>query len=336
MREERKDQHIEYALKSEYQADSLLDDVYLEPQSFPELALDQVDLTSQLLGKTLQAPLMINAMTGGTQKTGEINRALGRMAKRFGLALQVGSQQVALDHPDLAASFAMAREELGEDLPLVGNLSVGASLADCQTAMAMIGADGIGLHVNASQELVMAEGDRDFRGWKDNLMALSQALPGRVIVKQIGFGMSREDCDFLAQVPVTYVDLSGAGGSNFIEIEDLRSGQPDYEEFYAWGVPTAQSLLNAKRLAPDQKIIASGGIKQASDLIRAMALGADYGALSGELLRYLMIGGEDYACLYLENFLDHFRMGMALLGCKRPADLKRLPYKLTGKLKELQ
>lgn len=335
MREERKDQHIEYALKTEYKADSLLDQVYVEPSSFPEMSWEEVDLSMDFMGKRVKAPLMINAMTGGTELTREVNAALARLAKKFGLPMQVGSQQVALDNPAVSDSFAVVREILGDDYPILSNLSANASLKDCEEAMAMIGASGIGIHVNPSQELAMPEGDRDFRGWKEGVKALAEGLPNQVIVKQIGFGMSKEDCKFLQDLPLAYIDVSGAGGSNFMEIEDLRNLQKDFTEFYDWGVPTAQSIINAKTYAPGQKVIASGGIRTATDLIHAIILGADFGAISGELLRFLLVGSEDYAACYLDQFLEKMKLGMVLLACRNLEDLQKLPYRLVGRLREL-
>lgn len=335
LRKARKDQHIENYLQTEYAGDSLLGDVYLEPCSFPELDMDAIDTGMTLFGKNLSIPFMINAMTGGTDLTRSINESLGRMARQMGLPIQVGSMRIALEDPSTVDSFRIVREVMGPDGVVLANLGADARVEEVGKVMDMIDADGIGIHLNAHQEAVMEEGERDFRGWKKHVSEIAHAFPGRVIVKQVGLGMDREALAFLEDLPLAYVDISGLGGTNFFEIEDLRRLGEDFTEFYTWGVPTAKAILNAKASAPSQKIIASGGIQTASDLIRAMVLGADMGAASGEILRYLLNGDESYAASYLGAFVDHFKVAMAFMGCRSPEDLHQVPYQLTGKLSQL-
>lgn len=335
MRKARKDEHIEQYMKTEPVGNTLLSDVYIEPSSMPELDLSEVSTEVEFCGKRLAFPLMINAMTGGTEMTEGINQDLAMLADYFGLAMQTGSQQIALDEPDAEESFTVVRSVLGPDRVVIGNLSARASVESVQRALNMLDADCVGLHLNCAQELAMSEGDRSFRGIRNNLETLVRAFPGRILVKEVGFGISERVAHDLGRIGVSMIDCSGAGGTNFVEIEDLRNREFDLSEFYSWGVPTAKSLINVRRACPDATVISSGGIRNATDIIRSFVLGADLAAIGGELLRYLLIGGFDYAKEYLESLIRRTRGAMLILGCRNIEELRRVPYRLTGRLAEL-
>lgn len=335
MRDIRKDEHIEQVLRTESKGHTLFSDIVLEPASLPELALEEIDISSEFFGQRIAAPIMINAMTGGTEKSMEINRQLAMIAKKFDLPIQVGSQHIALEDKGAEDSFKVVRQLLGPDALVISNLDAGASLEDAKRAIDMIDAQAIGIHLNPSQELAQEEGDRDFRGWLENLKKITASFPNRVIIKEVGFGMSRRDGRLLADINPAYIDVSGAGGTNFVEVEDMRRSDRDFTEFYDWGIPTAKSIWNIKKECPSAGIVASGGIRTASDVIKALAMGASITAISGEILRYLMIGGLDYAEEYIEGLLNNIRMGMLLLACKKIDDLKEVPMLIIGKLREL-
>lgn len=332
-REQRKNEHIEQYLRTEYAGNTLLSNVIVEPTSLPELALSQIDTTQNFCGQKTGFPLMINAMTGGTEMTEEINQDLAMLAEEFGLAMQVGSQRIALENPEAVSSFRVVRHVL-KRAPVIANLGARASVDEVRQAMEMLEADAIGLHLNASQELAMEEGDRDFRGVVDHLQKLNEAFPGKIIVKEVGFGMNASVGRTLREIGISMVDVSGAGGTNFIEIENLRSQTDDYGEFYDWGIPTALSILHVRRSHPEAFLIASGGIRTATDILKAMVLGADYTAMSGELLRFLLMGSYEYARDFLARLMEHTKKGMLLLGCQNLTQLHKVPYTMTGVLKE--
>jgi len=147
--------------------------------------------------------------------------------------------------------------------------------------------------------------------------------------------MSEKTVEQLIDCGVKMIDVSGAGGSNLIEIEDLRNLDKDFSDLYSWGIPTAKSIINARKVSNDIKIIASGGIKTAMDIVKSIILGADYVAIGGELLKYLLHGGHEYAKVYMEELIYKVKVIMFLLGAKNIEDLRKVPYKLTGKLKEI-
>lgn len=335
MRQARKDEHIEEYLKTSTAGDTLFDCVYVEHNSLPELNFAEIDTSTTFLGKRIAFPLMINAMTGGTEMTENINQDLSMLAKEFGLPMAVGSQQIALDNEETAETFQVIREALSKDNIVIGNLNAHTPLEAVNRAMSMIDADAIGLHINPAQELVQTEGDREFKGIEANIRDICKALPGRVIAKEVGFGISEDVAQRLVAAGVTYLDISGVGGTNFLEIEDLRDNDVDYIDLYGWGIPTAKSILNARKASQDLYIISAGGIKTAQDIVKSIVLGANLTAMSGELLRYLLLGGYEYAKEYLEGLIHKTKILMLLLGAKDVAALGNVSYKLTGKLKEI-
>lgn len=335
MRQARKDEHIEKYLKTTAAGDTLFDCVYVEHNSLPEIDFDEIDTSLTFLGKKISFPLMINAMTGGTDMTESINEDLSMLAKEFNLPMAVGSQQIALDDEKTAHSFQVIREALCENCIVIGNLSAQAGVEDVKKAMDMIQADAMGLHLNPAQELVQSEGDRSFKGIEENIRNVTKAFPGKVIVKEVGFGVSKSVAQRLVDAGVTHLDISGAGGTNFLEIEDLRDNKVDFTDLYGWGIPTAAAILNARSVSDDLFLISSGGVKTAQDILKSIVLGADLTAMSGEILRYLLLGGYEYTREYLEGLILKTKIMMALVGARNLDELKNVPYKLTGKLKDL-
>src|SRR5690606_23198112 len=139
----------------------------------PELDLDEVDLTTELLGRSLAAPLVIAGMTGGHPDAVRVNAVLARAAERHGLAVGVGSQRAALLDPSLEPTYAVVRE-LAPTAFVIGNIGAAQLIEQGDTpalgpdalrrAVAMIDADALALHLNPLEESVQPEGDRCTRG----------------------------------------------------------------------------------------------------------------------------------------------------------------------------
>lgn len=336
MREIRKEEHIENYLKSAYKGNNLLDDVYIEYNALPELNYDEINTESEIFGKKTKFPLMINAMTGGTEVCEEINADLARIAKEFSIPIALGSQKIALENDESIKTFSIVREIVGEDNVVIGNLSSNSSLREVKRAKNMINADAIQLHVNPVQELVMKEGDRNFSGVLDNIGNIIEEFDKPIIVKEVGFGLSSDVVSKLYARGARYIDIAGHGGTNFVEIENNRRFDCDFEDFYPWGIPTAKIMLDIKKeRKEDLFLIASGGLKTGQCIVKSFILGADYTGISGEILSFLLYGGYDQARDYVESLIAKTKIAMLLLGAKNLEDLKRIPYKVTGRLKEL-
>ncbi len=336
MRKTRKREHVENYLRTRYKGDTLLEEVFLEHNALPDLCFEDIDTKTVFLGKTVDYPIIINAMTGGSEFSREINRDLSLIAKEFNIPMAVGSQTIALcEEEECKDSFQIVRETIGSEGIVIANLNAQASLNDVERALEMIDADAIQLHLNPAQEIVMMEGDRDFRGILRNIETIVKGLDKPVIVKEVGFGISKEVASKLYNVGVRNIDISGYGGTNFIEIENIRYNNIDFSDLYSWGVPTAMAMIKCRELPKDLNLIASGGIRTSMDIVKSLVLGANVVGISGEILSYLLHGGYENAKDYLEATIHKMKIVMLLLGKKNMEELKTTEYKLTGELKEL-
>lgn len=336
LNENKRDKRLDNALLTTYEGDTLLSCVYIEHNSLPELSIDQIDTSMTFFGKDIPFPIMINAMTGGTEQGVEINEALYNISKELGIPMEVGSQDVLMEDTDVAELFL---GEIVEDeerkTVLLSNLNANSTVEEIKFAMDTIKADGIALHINAGQEIFSKDGITDFNGRYERIKNAAKIYSDRLIVKEVGSGMSKDTIKKLVDAGVKNIDISGSGGTNFIEIENLRNFDYDFSDLYEWGIPTAKSIINARSISQDINIIASGGIKTALDIVRALILGADIVGVSGEVLKYLIHGGYDYAKEYLTELMHKTKIVMLLLGAKNIDELKTVPYKITGKLKDI-
>lgn len=331
--EQRKSQHLDLVQREEVEpgeSDSLLRCVQLVHRALPELALEQVDLETQLCGKTLKAPLMVVGMTGGTERAGQINRDLAAIAQEHGVAFGVGSMRIVLDQPELLSTFAVK----GSRPPLLfANLGV-QQLVQRGTEAALrlvelLGADGICIHLNAAQELVQQDGDRDFRGCLDAIEALAATLGARLVVKETGCGIGPDVVQELVARGVRAIDVSGAGGTSWTRVEQLRAKSPEARELgellSSWGIPTAACVSAARAVAPDLQIIASGGIRSGLDVARAIALGADVAGLALPLVRAHQQGGVEAARGALRAVIAGLRAACLLCGARNLVALRASP-----------
>lgn len=305
-------------------------DVSLVHRSLPELAISEIDLTTALAGVPLASPIIINAMTGGAPGVADINRDLAALAAELGLAMAVGSQTAGLKEPEVAATYRVVRDVNPRGV-IIGNVGAGASREQAAAAVAMIGADLLQIHLNAPQELVMPEGDRDFRGQLSNIEGIVRACPVPVIVKECGFGLARETVRQLYDVGVRVVDIAGRGGTNFVWIEAERGGEALDPGLEAWGVPTAAGLAEVVALAlPGLDIVASGGITFGSEAAKALALGARAVGVAGAVLRRHQAEGVEGARRYLAGLQQDLARAMLLCGAQSVPALGKCPVVITG------
>lgn len=333
LRRQRKDEHIENYLKTEYRSKTLLDNVYLEHNALSKIDYDKIDTSIEFMGEKIAMPIMVNAMTGGGEASEDINTDLANICSDFSIPMAVGSEAIALTDPEARPSFEVVKEH--DDIIRIGNLGFNHKLEDYQFARDLIDAHAMQVHLNIGQELIMEEGDRDFTNCLENIKSISKGLDVPLIAKEVGFGISKEVAQKLVDAGVTYIDVAGMGGTNFVEIEDLRNFETDFSELYSWGIPTAKSILDVRSVSDDIFLIGSGGIRNAVDVAKALILGADMCAISGEVLSYLMRGGYEYTSGYLKDLNRKLKIVMGLLGVENIEELKKVPYKLTGKLKDM-
>ncbi len=303
-------------------------DISLIHNSLPELNYEEVDTTVRFLNKELSMPLMINAITGGIDEAVNLNSDLAELAGRFGLGMAVGSQTIALEAPSQATSFDVVRAKNPHGLVLA-NLSANSALPDVLQAIDMIGADGIQLHLNVPQELAMMEGDRDFRGLLNNIGEMVRLSPVPVIVKEVGFGISRETGLRLFDLGVKWIDVGGRGGTNFVSIEQARSGIIG-DELTNWGLSTATSIVELASLNLPINIVGSGGIRNGLDVALAVALGAEIAGMAGELLRVWMNGGREGLEQKFVGLSHQLKSVMLMTGSRNIDQLRKQALVISG------
>jgi len=269
-------------------------------EALPELDLDEVEIATEIFGKRLSAPILISSMTGGASQAGPINQVLAEAAQATGIAMGVGSQRAALEHPEQAESFRICRKA-APDVLLFANLGAvqlnyGYGIDECRRAVEMIEADGLFLHLNAVQEAVQPEGDTNFKGLAARIEKVCRALEVPVIVKEVGWGISERTAKLLSECGVAAIDAAGAGGTSWSQVEMHRApteaGRQLAAAFVGWGIPTAESIENARKAAPGLPIFASGGLKDGIDIAKCIALGAVVGGMAAPFLKAAAVSFE--------------------------------------------
>lgn len=332
-RRERKDAHIENYLRSKSKESTLLDNVYIEHNAISDVSLDEIDTSIEFMDKKISMPLMIDAMTGGGSVSISINEDLSSICESLNIPMAVGSESIALSEEDSRESFELVKYK--ENLFRIGNLGFEREYEDFIFARDLIDANAMQVHLNLAQELVMKEGDNSYHSSLELIEKLVNDFDYPIIVKETGSGISKTVAKKLIDVGVKYIDVAGKGGTNFIEIEDLRDFEVDYSDLYNWGIPTAKSIIDIRNISDDTFIIASGGVRTAMDLAKSIIIGADMAAMTGEVLNYLLHGGYDACESFLKEINLKLKIIMALLGVRNIDELKNVDYKLTGELKEL-
>lgn len=334
-RERRKHEHIQAVRALEDQGTNGFEDVALLPVSASEIDVDEISLEVNLLGHSLRSPVIVNAMTGGTEEAKVINGRLAAFAKRNGLAMAVGSQTAALKDPTVSDSYVVTRE-VNPDGVIIANVGMGADLATARSAISMIDGNLLQIHWNTAQELFMAEGDRHFKGMLNKLCEVTAGVSVPIIAKEIGQGMTGPAAERFVSCGVHSVDIGGVGGTNFIAVEAWRQGVKLDPEWQRWGVPTASSLGEViDTVAPSVAVIASGGIRSGHDIGKAIAMGASAVGVAGSLMR--IATGEDpdrKLDEWLESIHWTLRMIMVLMGARSLGELQERPVLVLGRTRE--
>jgi isopentenyl-diphosphate delta-isomerase len=268
-------------------------------EALPELDLESVETSLRLFGKSLAAPMLISSMTGGTPEAETLNLRLAEAAQECRVAMGVGSQRAALEHPDQAKTFQVRR--VAPDILLFANLGAvqlnyGYGIDECRKAVNMIEADALILHFNPLQEAVQDAGDTNFADLSTKIEEVCKKIEVPVIAKEVGWGISARTARIFADCGVSAIDVAGAGGTSWSQVEMHRA--PDESTralaatFVGWGIPTADSILNVRKAVPDMTIFASGGLKDGLDIAKCIALGATLGGMAGQFLKAAAVSTE--------------------------------------------
>jgi isopentenyl-diphosphate delta-isomerase len=290
----RKADHIRINLEEDVRSGLTtgLERFHFRHQAFPEFNLETVDLSTRLFGRKLQAPILISSMTGGTKEAGQINQTLATAAQETGIAMGLGSQRAAIEHPETASTFQV--RNVAPDILLFANLGAiqlnyGYGISECQRAVELVEADALYLHLNALQEAVQPEGDTNFEGLLPKIEAVCKALEVPVIAKEVGWGISGPTAKKLVEAGIFAIDVAGAGGTSWTQVEMYRAQTPQQAQlaatFLDWGIPTAESILQVRQVLPEIPVIASGGLRNGLDIAKCLGLGANLGGMAGPFLK---------------------------------------------------
>ncbi len=337
--EQRKADHIRINLEEDVSFRSLttgLENLFFMHQALPEIDLADVDTSLTLFGRKLATPLLISSMTGGTAEARDINRTLAIAAQEAGLAMGLGSMRAAIEDESLSDSYQV--RDLAPDILLFANLGAvqlnyGYGLDECQRAVDMIAADALILHLNALQEAVQPEGDGNFAGLLNKIEAICRELPVPVIAKEVGWGFAEETARQLADAGVAAIDVAGAGGTSWSQVEMYRAPTARLARvagaFIDWGIPTAVSIRYCKQAAPELPIFASGGLSNGIEVAKCIALGASIAGLAGNFLRAADQDGVEGVIELADTITDELRVAMFVAGAEDLEALSQTPLHST-------
>lgn len=331
---ERKRSHLDLCQFEEVEfrgKTTLFEEVDLIHNCLPEVAVDDLDLGLEFLGRRLRWPFLITGMTGGTPEAFALNRDLAIVAERCGIGFGLGSQRVMQRDPATAWTFDV--RDFAPTTLLLANIGLNQAgqetTGSLRAMVAAVGADALCVHLNPAQELIQPEGDRSFRGGEATLRRLSTELDVPLIVKETGCGISREAGRALQRAGVRYADVSGAGGTSWVRVESLRSGTRSRrrgDTFESWGIPTAASLVMLRDSGLE--LIASGGLRSGLEMAKAIALGARLCGAALPVYRAYREAGIEGAVALIDEFVDGLATAMLLTGCRCLEDLRRQPLVL--------
>ena len=327
----RKDEHLRINVEEDVAAKGVetgFDDWRFVHRALPEIDLDDVELRTHLLGRHVGAPLLVSCMTGGTDHTQVINERLARVAQSHGLAMGLGSCRVLLERPEVLPTFDVRR--LAPDVPLLANLgavqlNLGVGIDECRQLLRALRADALVLHLNPLQEALQTSGNTGFAGLLGRIAAVCAGLGAPVIVKEVGWGIADDLVTRLFEAGVAAVDVAGAGGTSWSEVERHRMSDPVRARvaasFAGWGIPTTDALIRARSAAPSGVLIASGGVRNGIDIAKALTLGADSVGIAGPLVR-AAAAGDEALDETVTVILEELRLAMFCVGAARVVDLR--------------
>ncbi|MGA2479279.1 MAG: type 2 isopentenyl-diphosphate Delta-isomerase [Spirochaetia bacterium] len=294
--------------------------------ALPEIAETELDTSIRFLGQTVTMPFFISCMTGGSEGGFRANRLLAAAAQALGIPVGLGSIRPLLRDAGLFDHFNI--KPAAPDVPVLAN--IGAVQARDEPPgpllemLARLQVQALVIHLNVGQELFQPEGDRDFRGVKAAIARWCERCPLPVIVKETGFGIRAGLIRELLDAGAAYVDIAGAGGTNWITVESYRLEEEQKAaaaEFSDWGIPTALLLASCGGLS--HGLLASGGIRTGMDAAKALAMGAEAAGLALPVIRAVVAGGVDAVVDLFQSMERTLRAVMMMTGSRTVADLRR-------------
>ncbi len=291
----RKAQHIEIALNQKVTGDNIttgFENYKFVHNALPEIDFDEIDLSTNFLGKRCKAPFLVSSMTGGAELAETINRNIAEAAEAKGWAIGLGSTRALIENKEFRSSFQLRK--YAPTIPIIANLGAvqlnyGFGIEECEKIIEITEADSLVFHLNSIQEVIQQEGNTNFKDLLPKIAEICEKLSVPVGVKEVGWGIDGTVAKKLIDVGVSYIDVAGAGGTSWSQVEKFRSNEPAKKEaaeaFTDWGIPTADCILDVREKVNNKPIIASGGIRTGLDAAKAIALGAEMVGLARSVLK---------------------------------------------------
>jgi isopentenyl-diphosphate delta-isomerase len=327
----RKRDHIEICLNRDVQFNKLssgFEAYNFSHNALPEINIDEIDLSTEILGKKLNAPIFVSSMTGGLEQGEKINKNLAQACQNLGLFMGMGSQRITLEMPESLNSFLV--RDVAPDILIFANvgavqLNYGYGEKELKFLVESIGANALYLHLNPLQEAIQPEGDKNFSGLIEKINNISTNFIYPIFLKETGCGVSAHTAERFIDSNIAGIDIAGGGGTSWALIEAYRAKFPIQakigETFRNWGIPTAESLIQVRSVIKDKYVFASGGIRNGIDIAKALALGADAVGIAHPLLEAAMKSNKDVEDI-LNQLIEELKICMFCLGAKSINDLK--------------
>jgi len=342
----RKADHIRISLNQNVQAKKIttgFEDIYFVHKALPEIDKQEIDLSTTVFNHKFSAPLIVGAITGGTPEASKINATIAEAVEELGLGMGVGSQRAAIEDKKLEKTFTIARKKAPTAFLIanIGGVQLvhGYGLKEVKKAIEMIDADAIAIHLNPLQEAIQPEGQANFKGVLKKIAEITKELEKPVIAKETGAGMAAEEAKMLETAGVKGIDISGAGGTSFAAVEYYRTKEKVNilqrrlgSVFWDWGIPTAVSIVEVSQTVKIP-IIASGGIRNGVEIVKALALGANLTSLSQPILQTAIKGVKETKEM-LSLLMEELKNTMFLVGAESVQTLRQTSLIIIGKTGE--
>lgn len=328
---QRKTEHIRLCLTDQVEGvnkSTGLEGISFIHNALPEINFNDISLTTDFLQKQLKAPFLVSSMTGGSALATEINLNLAVASEEKGWAIGLGSTRALLESTAYEDSFLIRKQ--AKTVPVIANLGAvqlnyGYGVDECQRIVDATEADSLVLHLNSLQEVVQDGGDLNFDQLLPRIEEICKKLSVPVGVKEVGFGIDGTVAKKLYDVGIHYVDVAGAGGTSWSQVEKLRTKDPlreaAAEAFNNWGLPTKDCLVSVRSALPKVPLVASGGMKTGLDAAKALTIGADVVGYARTLLKAATESVEEVINV-MDQIEFELKMAMFGIGVKTLEELK--------------
>ncbi len=307
------------------------EEIELIHKALPQINKEEINITTEFLGKTLEAPILITGMTGGHPASLAINRELAKAAEQLKIGVGMGSQRAAVENPELRSTYTVMRDEAPSTF-IIGNIGA-PQIEYAEEAAGMMNLDALAIHLNPLQEAIQPEGDVDATNYLSYVEKASKTLDIPIIVKETGAGIKKEDAIKLTKAGAAAIDIAGAGGTSWAAVETYRSKDSNMGNLFRdWGIPTAVSTVEVLQ-SVNIPIISSGGIRSGLDAAKALALGAEAVGLALPVLKEAYMGYEAVK-IKIMKFIEELKVAMYLVGASDLSDLRKSDLLIMGKTRD--